>query len=413
MKQLVFIAALFVTATPAPALAQPKPSPAFTKEFQAGVDAFRLGQYDEAVKRLESAARMEPTLPGPHRFLAAVAQAQSRWADCITSSRTAIALNPNSSEIAATRKLHDACRESDGRPSFSGEYGTGGALSVTANVAGATVTVGGLKYGATPMAPRAFVLGEVTVAATKSGWKRAEGKITVLPGVVTDLELTLEEDKTVAGVDNGDRPMADLGWLKVDTVAGATVRVNGKPWAIDERGRFALVPGTHEIEITAPGRVIERRTVRISKGQQTSIEVELESRAARQKRQRTGRVGLGMAVGFGAVGAMTAMMSSRALDEARDAWTIETTRPANVPLSESVAVQRLYKRGEIEALVERSDRWAMVSYASYGVAAISLGVGMYMLAKAPEEQPARTTLVPVVPADGDGAWGFAVTGVLP
>jgi hypothetical protein len=106
------------------------------------------------------------------------------------------------------------------------------------------------------------------------------------------------------------------------------------------------------------------------------------------------------------------MLSSQAVDDARDAWTIETTRPTGVPLSESVAVQRLYKRAEIEALVERSDRWAMVSYASYGVAAISLGVGMYMLSRAPEEQPATTTVVPVVPADGDGAWGFAITGVL-
>lgn len=395
------------------AWAQPKPSTAFTKEFQAGVDAFRLGQYDEAIKRLESAAKMEPSLPGPHRFLAAVAQAQSRWGDCITSTRTAIELNPNSSEIAATRKLHDACRESDGRALFSGQYGTGGALSVTANVAGATVTVEGLKYGATPLAPRAFATGVVTVTASKTGWKTAEGKTTILPGVVTDLELTLEEDKSVVGGGNGDKPPAEIGWVRVETVAGATVRIDGKPWAVDERGRFALSPGPHEIEVSAPGRVTERRTVRVSLGQESSIEVELESRAARARRQRVGRVGLGAAVGFGAVGAMTAMLSSRALDDARDAWVVETRRPTTIPLSESTRIQRLYKREEIEGMVDSSKRWATVSYVSYGVAAVSLGVGIYMLARAPEEKPARTTLVPLVPGDGNGAWGVGLTGVLP
>lgn len=395
------------------AWAQPKPSPAFTKEFQAGVDAFRLGQYDVAVKHLQSAAKMEPSLPGPHRFLAAVAQAQSRWDDCVTASRKAIELNPTSSEIGATRKLHDACRDSDGRPTFSGEYGTGGALSVTANVAGATVTIDGLKYGATPLAPRAFALGDVTVTASKTGWKTAEGKTTILPGVVTDIALTLEEDKSVGGGGNGDKPQADIGWLKVETVAGASVRVGGKPWATDERGRFALTPGNHEIEITAPGRVTERRTVRVSKGQETVIEVDLESREARGKRRRAGRVGLGAALGFGAIGAMTAVLSSQALDDARDAWVIETNRPTTVPLSESSAVRPLRKRAEIEALVARSNRFAMASYVSYGVAAVSLGFGMYMLSRAPDEKPARTVIVPVVPADGDGAWGLGLTGVLP
>ena len=415
MTRIVSVALILLAMGAAPVWAQPRPSPAFNKEFQAGVDAFRLGKYDEAQKHLEAAAAMAPTLPGPHRFLAAVAQAQSRWADCIASSRTAIELNPTSSEIAATRKLHDACRESDGRPAFSGEYGTGGALSVTANVAGATVTVEGLKYGATPLAPRAFALGEVTVTASKSGWKTATGKTTILPAVVTDLELTLEEDPAAVGDGNGDKPVADVGWLRVETVAGATVRVNGKPWAVDERGRFALQPGNHEVEISAPGRVTERRAVRVSQGQETVIEVDLESRATRARRQRAGRIGLGAAIGFGAVGAMTAVLSSQALDDARDAWVIETTRPENasVPLSESTRVQRLYKRDEIEALVQRSDRWAMVSYVSYGVAAVSLGVSMYMYARAPEEQPARTSIVPVVPADRDGAWGMAVTGVLP
>jgi hypothetical protein len=272
------------------------------------------------------------------------------------------------------------------------------------------VTVEGLKYGATPMMPRAFALGVVSVTASKTGWKTAEGKTVILPGVVTDIELTLEEEKGAGGGNTGDKLPPEIGWIKVETVEGATVRVNGKPWAIDERGRFALPPGDHEIEVSAPGRVTEHRKVRVSMGQESNIKVDLESRATRARRQRTGRAALGAAIGFGAVGAMTAMLSGQALDEARDAWVIETERPTSIPLSESTRIQRLYKRDEIEALVSRSNRWAMVSYASYGVAAVSLGVSIYMFSRAPEEKPATTAIVPVV---GDGFGGFALTGVLP
>ena len=54
-----------------------------TAEFQAGVDAYRLGKYDDAKKHLEAARDLDPKLPGPHRFLAAVAQARGKWDDCI------------------------------------------------------------------------------------------------------------------------------------------------------------------------------------------------------------------------------------------------------------------------------------------------------------------------------------------
>src|SRR5512134_2655013 len=80
-----------------------------TKEFQAGVDAFRLGKFDEARAHLEKARKLDPKLPGPHRFLAAVAQAQSRWPECIESAYQALALNPGSSETADTRKLYEGC----------------------------------------------------------------------------------------------------------------------------------------------------------------------------------------------------------------------------------------------------------------------------------------------------------------
>src|SRR5690242_15851743 len=83
-------------------MAVAQPTPQLTQEFQAGVDAFRLGHYDEALRHLVKARDLDPKLPGPHRFIAAVARGQGRWQDCIDEARTALSLNPQSSEATDT-----------------------------------------------------------------------------------------------------------------------------------------------------------------------------------------------------------------------------------------------------------------------------------------------------------------------
>lgn len=173
------------------AAADPIPA-SFHREFQAGVDAYRLGKYDDARGHLDKAQSIDPKLPGPHRFLAAVAQAQHRWADCIAEARRALQLNPHLQEIAETRKLHDSCRSADSRPGYPGELGDGAAISVTANVTGATIRIGGLRYGGTPLAPRLIKPGVLQVDLDKTGYKPAHVTIEALPAIVTDILVELE-----------------------------------------------------------------------------------------------------------------------------------------------------------------------------------------------------------------------------
>jgi len=161
-------------------------------EFQAGVDAYRLGKYDEAQHHLDRAQAIDPKLPGPHRFLAAVARARHRWSDCLAEARRALELNPRSREIRDTRKLHDGCRAAAGRPAYRGELGDGAALAVTANVTGATVRIGGLRYGATPIAPRRIKPGAHELEIDKPGFHTAHRAVDALPGIVTDVEIVLE-----------------------------------------------------------------------------------------------------------------------------------------------------------------------------------------------------------------------------
>lgn len=175
------------------ALAHAQPAK-LTRDFQAGVDAFRLGKYDEARARLEKARALDPTLPGPHRFLAAVAHAQARWSDCIRSARRALELNPASSEIADTRRLHDECRARSGREPYRGDLTGKAAIAVVSDVAGATVSINGLTYGGTPLSPRPIPAGVLDVELTKTGFRRCRQRIAALPGIVTDVRVALVAD---------------------------------------------------------------------------------------------------------------------------------------------------------------------------------------------------------------------------
>jgi tetratricopeptide (TPR) repeat protein len=175
-----------------PAGAKSAASSELTDEFQAGVDAYRLGKYDDARVHLERVLVLDPKLPGPHRFLAAVASARQRWTECIAQARQAIALNPRSREIADTRKLHEDCRSQLGRPAYRAELGESAAIAVVSNVPGAMVRIGGLRYGGTPVAPRRIRPGAHEVEVDKPGFRPAHRAVDALPGIVTDVEVELE-----------------------------------------------------------------------------------------------------------------------------------------------------------------------------------------------------------------------------
>jgi len=396
MKRLVLVTVLAWSAS---AAAQQRPSPQFTREYQAGIDAYRLGKYDEARAHLEKAKAFAPELPGPWRFIAAVDQAEQKWADCITSARQAIKLNPQSSEIEATRKLHDACRASAGRPAFDGDIGTGGAISVTANVSGATVTLNGLKYGATPLAPRAVAVGDADIGVSKSGWLPETRKVDILPGVVTDVDFTLKADpnaKTDVGIGGGGPAMPTTGFLVVNAGAsGAEVTLDGGPVTPDKDGRVEAKPGVHELEVKASGYEPWRRRVRIARGQKTTVEADLTRTETRRSSHRIGTIAVGAGAVVGLVAAGAAVVSLHDAANARDWAAIERTRPVgttNGPV--------FHSRARIESENDRAKKWALISDVGYGVAAVSIGVGAYYLLKdRPRERagaPPPFALAPVI-----------------
>jgi len=363
-------------------VASAQPAPEMTKEFQAGVDAFRLGHFDEARTHLEKARELDPKLPGPHRFLAAVAQAQGRWQDCLDEARAALALNPHSSEAADTRKLHGDCRSSAGREPYRGpELVDGAAIAVTTNVPGATVKIGGLTYGGTPLAPRPITAGTLEVDVDKPGWKPAHLSVDAPAGIATDVAVELEPDSTSqANPELVGKPteLPKVGWI---------VAPPGTTFVVDQKrvdhDRVELATGTHEVEVEMPAHDRWRRRVRLTAGQEVVLHPQLVDTAQREHTERLGFALLGGGGVLVAAGFVTALIAEHASANAREIVRVETARDPSNP---GYDLEPKHTRADLNAARDRASTFATVSDVAYGAALVGIGVGAYYLYKGERER---------------------------
>lgn len=408
------LAALLMSASGALAQQAPSPSPQFTREFQAGVDAYRLGKYDEAREHMQKAIAFEATLPGPYRYLAAIDQSQSKFADCVEHARTAIALNPKSADLPETVKIHDACRASLGKTAYTfAADSTGGAITVTANVEQGSVTLNGLKYGATPLQPREVVAGDAEIGVSKLGYLPQTKTVKVLAGVVTDVDFTLEKDPAYHEANEnggtGKPTEPTTGFLALTgTGAGASVLVDGAA-STAPIDKIEASPGVHEIEVRAPGMEPWRRRVRIARGQKIAIDVVLTSADARASSHGKGTafVTIGALLAAGGLGA--GIYSYRQAEIAHDWVRIEQTRPPGVPITESGAALPVHTRADIDAQNDKAKTWGYAADAALGAAVIATGVGVYFLLQdRPEERAGQPPPFAIAPIVGHGETGFVV-----
>ncbi|MEZ4363524.1 MAG: PEGA domain-containing protein [Kofleriaceae bacterium] len=258
------------------AMAQPAK---LQREFQEGVDAYRLGEYDDARKHLENARAIDPSLPGPHRFLAAVALAEHRYSECVESATRALRAAPTSSESADTRRLHEECRVADGRPRFLGAYGGGGAISLRAIFDGepcaAAVTIDRHAAGSTPVFPRAIPSGTHELVFTLAGAKPARTQVHVLRGVVTDVEVTLTSATAPAA-----------GWLVLPKEllkrADVVLLIDGE--VAKRAPRIELAPGAYQVEVRR-GRERWAGSLEIESGAPTSVRPVFRAKSSNQAKK--------------------------------------------------------------------------------------------------------------------------------
>jgi PEGA domain len=345
-------------------------TPDVKRELAAGIDAFRLGKYDEARAHLEAARSLDRKLGDPHRYLAAVAQAESKWDDCIASAREALLVEPASKDAADTRKLHAACRASGGRPAFVGELGEGAALAVTANIRAATVKVRGLVFGGTPIAPRMVTPGRLAIDIEKGGYLTVHLDIDVLPGIVTDVDVKLEagEEPTSVPLARKVGSISLPADLRVDSLV-----IDGSP--AKRSSKIELSPGVHVIELRVAGKDPWRRQVAITADNTTAIAPELVDSGPREARRLLG-IGLaGGGIALAALGVGAFYKSRGASDEARSILAAEIARPIGD------TTPPLRTRADFEDARSRANRWATISNLAYGAGLIAGGAGLYFILK--------------------------------
>ncbi len=372
------------------------------KEFQAGIDAFRLGKFEEARVHLEKARAIDPKLPGPHRFLAAVAQAQSKWEACIESGHKALELNPTSSEAGDTRKLYEGCRISAGRIPAPANLGESAAIAVLTNVPGATVKINGLTYGGTPLAPRPIPAGPLEIEIEKAGWKPVKRSVNAIPGVVSDLNVDLDPDETATTTNETTTTVASKlkhGYLVLPPNSGTLTIDNGPPPAGDNN-RYELESGTHVIELQQPGKDPWRRRVRITAGQKTEVSPMFVDTGARAVVEKRGFYVLGAGGVVLAGGFVAAMFSRDAAAEARDIVRVERSRDPSVPLSQTDDIAPVRTREDLEDARDRKAKWALVSNALYVTGAITAGVGAYFLYKGARQRRDAPPPFAIAPVQG-------------
>jgi hypothetical protein len=137
-----------------------------------------------------------------------------------------------------------------------------GTLTLTVRDSGATVLLDGEPVGTTPLANGLLVdLGQHKLVLSKEGFETLERSVEVAGGSEATLAIALN-------------PRVLPARLSVSAGRDATVVVDGKDIA-RERFEGELPPGTHDVRVTAPGKMTYRREVLLRDGETRSLQVTL------------------------------------------------------------------------------------------------------------------------------------------
>jgi tetratricopeptide (TPR) repeat protein len=405
----------------APATARAQQKAGFDEAWNKGQDLFNLGKYDEAHVEFDKARALAPKLPGPWRYLGKIAKIQERWQDCADAYTEAIRLKPDSNNSDEVRTDLDVCRNSLGRPSFSGTLPKGfGALGVTASVEGARVAVDGIGKGATPLLPVPLTAGKHVVLVEKDGYLPYQVEVDVVVTIVVDVEAKLEPDPNAKVVGPGHTEgnpgdEIEVGWVVIATDAtGTAVLIDGKVPDPGPQASYQATPGLHLVEVSAPGRETWRRRVRIARGQKRTLSVTLRATDEVHRERTIGTVVFGVAAAAAASGIVFGLVENHKYEEARDAYEIEQQRPPNTMVMPGLPEAHVTTRAEYEQMKDDANKYGLVSNISYGIAAVALGVSIYYFIDSRTDErrgfePAiarrRSRLVPTVLAGGAGGVG--------
>ena len=180
---------------------------------------FNAMEYELASSKCEAALKADPSVVGAMRYLAVINRGlgkktgdQRYYTQCIAWAEMYLRERPTGKFTDRMRDEINACRKALGQRELPkiDTQGQTGALVITCDVDGASVTIDELKRGGTPMNPVQVTPGRHNVTVYKFGYIPFTTTIDVVTKQIHEVKVTLVRDPN-APLEPASRPVAQSG----------------------------------------------------------------------------------------------------------------------------------------------------------------------------------------------------------
>jgi hypothetical protein len=298
---------------------------------------FNAMEYELASSKCEAALKADPTVVGSMRYLAVINRAigkktgeQRYYQQCIAWAEMYLRERPTGKYTDRMRDEINACRKALGQRALPkiDTQGQTGALVITCDVEGATVTIDDLKRGGTPMNPVQVTPGRHTITIYKFGYIPFTTTVDVITKQIQEVKVTLVRDPNAPTEPTGPtgptktpggEPIIERGVVKLECQAsGFRVSVDGKPRELTPEGTFESDTGLRVIRVEAEGYDAWERRVAVVRGQTREVKVTLRPLTARVTAKKWAWSLTAVAAVMAASGATFGVLENQKFNRAED-----------------------------------------------------------------------------------------------
>ena len=374
---------------------------------------FNAMEHELASSKCEAALKADPSVVGAMRYLAVINRAlgkktgeQRYYSQCIAWAEMYLRERPTGKFTDRMRDEINACRKALGQRELPkiDTQGQTGALVITCDVDGATVTIDELKRGGTPMNPVQVTPGRHAVTVYKFGYIPFTTTVDVITKQIQEVKVTLVRDPNAPTAPTGPtktvpsgEPTIERGAVKIECqVPTISVTVDGKAQTLTPEGTFDYEPGIHVIHVEAEGYDSWERRIAVVRGQVREVKVKLRPLAARTTAKKWAWSLTAVAAVTAASGVTFGLLESQKFNRAQDLYE-QGKRGLQAP----------DLRRKIGDAKTTGDRYKIISSVSIAVSLAALAGAVYFWIREhgderPAGEPPALALTPSLLPGGAG-----------
>jgi hypothetical protein len=372
------------------------------KLFRQANPQLYLGNYVQAIALYKRVLGLMPRLAGAWRNLGLAYEGRKAWKKAIGAYEQYIKIAGSSGKYyLAAQKRINVCRGKLGLPPITfSMIGQPGKLDIQANVAGAVVSLDGVRRGSTPTRPLPVNAGLHMVKVTKVGYLEWSRSIGVKSGQTVIVKVELKKDphyvppRRVEGIRHAKAK--NEAYITVRTAAdGVRLFADGMELQKNADGVFVLPkPGQHVLEVQAPGRLTWRARAELLRGEKKVLQPVLPLTRTKKAFNRWGWVTLGVAGVIAGVGAVFSGLENATYEAVRD--------------------RRADTRAELNDLVNKGKLYRNVALGLYAGAAAVLvsSIVLFFYERRGEQPEGRPLPLVLGPASRSGGLAISYSGEL-